>query len=261
MATDPGARTTGTVRNEAEAEAELLRRVRPLLAGEIGVEAARNVMVLHTGPSRRRSSLYFLGLDGHPQWVVKQPHRDSQQADLPAPRSAATQYDALCRLYAHLGQGSLARAGCPFATPCPVGFLPELDAYVMEFVPGPTMTGLIRPRTVVRPGVLLSAVTSAGELLRAVHALEPAEPEDVDLGGLGGGTVVAARRVLDAAGLPAHERWFAPSGGSGTTRAPRVLLHGDFAPENVVLSRSACAASSPTSATGVGPSTTSCGSC
>ena len=216
-----------------DAEQQVLDRVRPLLANE---GYARNVVVLHTGPARRRSSLYFLGLEGHRpdcRWVVKQPHSGSVQADLASPRDAVAQFEALQRLHAHLQ-----RSGHPAATPRPLAYLPELAAYVMEFVPGPTVTDLLTAGAVVRPAPLLSAVASAAHLLRAVHTVEPAEPGLVDLAALDTLAASRGRRMLAVAGLPLRDRWFTATPGAGALPGRRVLLHGDFAPENVVLSPS-----------------------
>lgn len=158
----------------------ILDAARRLLPGE-------EVVLLHRGPARRRSSLYFLGPPGGPcHWVVKQPHVRVAQADLTSPRTAAEQYDALVRLDAHLRA-----TGSRVTTTRPLALLPELGAHLMEFVPGPTVVDLIGPGALTRPGRLWAAVDDAAEVLRAVHALD--------------------------------------------ARAGEVLLHGDFAPENVVL--------------------------
>jgi aminoglycoside phosphotransferase (APT) family kinase protein len=214
-------------------EAELLDQLRRVLAGEVATEDLKRLVVLRTGPARRRSSLYFVGVAGSEtcRWVVKRPTSDSEQDDLTSPLPADLQFIALQRLHSHL----LAR-GDGMATPRPVALLPAIDAYVMEYVPGPTVTDLMRPRAVVHPDRLLDSIEVAGRLLRAVHALEPPKPDVIDHAELGERSRARADRFLRSAGLPVHEQWLAVDLASGTTAGTEVLLHGDYAPENVVLS-------------------------
>src|SRR5919107_3909900 len=155
-------------------EAELLERLRGVLVEEVPAEDPNRLAVLHRGPSRRRSSLYFVGLAGADtcRWVVKRPTSESQQDDLTSPLPAPQQFSALQRLHRHLQ-----RLDGEMATPRPVALLPEIDGYVMEYVPGPTVTDLMRPRSVVDPDRLPDSVVAAARLLRAVHALEPPKPE------------------------------------------------------------------------------------
>jgi hypothetical protein len=167
------------------------------------------------------------------RWVVKQPNSGSRQADLQPPLSAAAQFEALQRLHGHLQQGDGS-----VATPRPVAYVPDIDAYVMEYVPGPTLTGLLRPMAVLRPRPLLTAVAKAAQALHAVHSLEAAEADRVDLPELSRRAATRGRQLLETAGLPARDRWFATSTVASTATAWKVRLHGDFAPENVVLSPS-----------------------
>jgi aminoglycoside phosphotransferase (APT) family kinase protein len=122
------------------------------------------------------------------------------------------------------------------ATPRPVALLPEVDAYVMEYVPGPTVTDLMRPRAAVDPDRLLDAVLVAGRLLQAVHALEPPKPDLIDLTRLHEHTASRAQQLLRTAGLPMRAAWSGAEPVSSTITGSVVLLHGDYAPENVVLS-------------------------
>lgn len=212
---------------------ELLERLRPVLAGEVPAEDLHRLVVLRTGPARRRSSLYFVGLAGSDtcRWVVKRPTSESQQDDLTSPLPADLQFSALQRLHGHLRSQS---GG--MATPRPVAMLPQVDAYVMEYVPGPTVTDLMRPGAVVDPDRLLDSVSVAGRLLRAVHALEPPKPDLIDLAELSERCTSSAERVLRGAGLPVRRQWLTGDFGSGEITGYEVLLHGDYAPENVVLS-------------------------
>lgn len=214
-------------------EDEILQRLRQALEGEVPAEDLKDLVMMRTGPSRRRSSLYFVGLAGTDtcRWVVKRPTSESLQDDLTSPLPAPQQYRALERLHAHLHN-----LGDDLATPRPVVLLPEIDAYVMEYVPGSTVTDLMRARAVVHPDRLLDSVVEAGRLLQAVHALEPPTPDLVDLTELREVTASRASQVLGAAGLPVRDDWFRADVGSSTSTGSEVLLHGDYAPENVVLS-------------------------
>lgn len=213
-------------------EPELLGHVRRALAPELAAEELERLVVLRNGPARRRSSLYFVGTAGSEacRWVVKRPTSESQQGDLTSPLPADLQFSALTRLHDHLQ-----RRGDGMSTPRPVALLPEIDAYVMEYVPGPTVTDLMRPRAVVDPSRLLAAVEAAGRLLQAVHALEPPKPDLIDLAELGRRSTSDAERVLRSSSLPVRAAWFSGDVGSGSLPGSQVLLHGDYAPENVVL--------------------------
>jgi serine/threonine protein kinase len=218
------------------AESAVLECLRSVLVKEVEPSDPGDLVIVHAGPARRRSSLYFLGLAGSSptcRWVVKQPNGGSHQEDLQSPLSAAGQFQALQRLHGHLRQcdGSV-------ATPRPVAYVPEIDAYVMEYVPGPTLTALLRPRAVLRPHSLLNAVAGSGQALHAVHSLEAAEADCVDLPGLNRRAATRGRQLLETAGLPTQDRWFVPSSSAYSPTAWKVLLHGDFAPENVLLSPS-----------------------
>lgn len=215
----------------------VVESVKPALAGDVAAEDLDRVRVVSRGPARRRSELYFLGLDGDAEgcrWVVKQPNSDSRQQDLAAPVSAEDQFRALCRLATHLEARRSA-----VSVPRPVAYVPEIAAYVMAYVPGPTVTALIRPEAVLRPGPLLDGVRAAAAVLREVHALEPAVQEVVDLTELGARLTDEGPRMLSAAGLPVRPGWFDSRFPPVTSAyGVKVVLHGDFAPENVVLTES-----------------------
>lgn len=215
------------------AERALSASLGQVLADEMGAEGSG--MVVRAGLTRRRSSLYFLGPADDTsavRWVVKQPNDGSEQVDLSSPLSAADQFQALQRLHQHLlkCEGAL-------ASPRPVAYLADIGAYVMEYVPGPTLTELIRPSAIPRPGALLRGVTDAARLLRAVHSLEPPEACLVDMAELHERARTRGRGFLEGVGLPSRDHWVA-AGRPADARVPgsKVLLHGDFAPENVLLS-------------------------
>src|SRR5687767_3750979 len=116
---------------------QLLDALRSALADEIGATDRDDLVVVRSG-IRRRSRLFFVGVgDPDARWVVKQPNTGSQQADLSAPLPADRQFVALQRLRRQLRSN----AG-DLSTPRPVAELPELGAYVMEYVPGPTVAAM-----------------------------------------------------------------------------------------------------------------------
>jgi len=214
----------------------VLDSVTSALSHDVGTLSPGELVVVREGPARRRSSLYFLGLAGSPvtcRWVLKCPNSESQQEDLRSPLSALGQFEALQRLHGHLRQ-----SGASVSTPRPVAYLPELGAYLMEYVQGPTVTALITPRAVVNSTDLLRAVTGSAQVLRAVHSLELAEAEVLDVQDLSRHTGLRGRQLLESVGLPVRDRWFVPGDHRSVTTARRVVLHGDFAPENVVQSPS-----------------------
>jgi hypothetical protein len=220
-----------------DAESAVLERLRSVLVEEVEPSDPGDLLIIHAGPARRRSSLYFLGLAGsRPDclWVVKQPHNGCHQEDLASPLSAADQFEALQRLHSHLRKSE-----DPIAAPRPVAYVPELEAYVMEYVPGPTLTGLIRPGAVRHPHSLLLGVAGAAQVLHAVHSLESAEADRIDLLDLSRRAAGRGRHLLEEAGLPKRDHWFAPSCSAHSATVWKVLLHGDFAPENIVMSPSA----------------------
>ncbi|WP_446219655.1 phosphotransferase [Micromonospora sp. IBHARD004] len=220
-----------------DAESLILEHVKPALAHELPPGDLERVTIVRRGPSRRRSSLYFLGLAGDGQrcrWVVKQPKSDSQQNDLASPLSAEDQFQALHRLYTHFEER---RNGV--SVPRPVASVPEIAAYIMEYVPGPTVTALIRPGLLAHRDPLLQGVKGAAQVLRALHSLEPAVEDVVDSSKLYRGASSRGPEVLRAAGLPIRREWFEDAlPQKGSTRGLKVVLHGDFAPENVVLAPS-----------------------
>jgi aminoglycoside phosphotransferase (APT) family kinase protein len=217
------------------AESAVLASVGPALAEELLPSRPEDLVIVREAPVRRRSSLYFLGVGAASEcrWVLKRPHSQTRQPDLPSPLSAAHQFASLQRLHDHLQ-----RTGGRVATPRPVAYVAELDGYVMEYVAGPTLTALITPRAVLQPRRLLAGVAEAAAVLEAVHSLEPAPADVVDVPDLVRDVATRSRRLLASAGLPLRERWFVTAAAPRTAIARTVLLHGDFAPENIVLSPS-----------------------
>lgn len=182
---------------------------------------------------RRRSSIYFVGLrDEAPlsRWVVKNPAPEVERLGIRPPISAEQQYLALHRLYEFL-----AAAGGRFVAPRPVALLPGLDALVMEFAKGRSLWELARPGALWRSQELVAGVREAALALRHVHTIEPPRVEPLDLEALQQSAFEHSVAALDGAGLPLRKQWFTPDDRPGGASAATVLLHGDWAPENVLL--------------------------
>jgi aminoglycoside phosphotransferase (APT) family kinase protein len=183
--------------------------------------------------TRRRSELWFVGVHGEraPRWVVKRPHTESRQGDLAAPLSATDQLAALRLLTTHL-QDNPDRV----CTPEPVLVIPELGACVMTFVPGPSVTALVRPAVLGRPTPLMAGSAAAADVLRAVHSVQPEQRLVVDLAERWAQAADASAGGMRAAGLAYRAPAARPA--PGVVEVAEVLLHGDFAPENVLVSPS-----------------------
>jgi aminoglycoside phosphotransferase (APT) family kinase protein len=203
--------------------------LRRAIAAEL--EEQEDLVVL-SSQSRRRSDLWFMGLPGErgPKWVVKRPRTDSRQGDLRPPLSSQQQFAALVRLSEHvLATGSALR------TPAPVALLPDIDAFAMRFVQGRHVAGLIRATAVRAPGPLLAGVAAAADALRVVHALPPPQKEL----STPEGPLEASSDRLDRAATPSLAPRAQPSAEIPSPlpgrRTRTVVIHGDFAPENIML--------------------------
>lgn len=217
------------------------QRVLDALAPAVADRAARDELTVLRTHRRYRSSLYFVGVrDGlEPRWVVKRPDPDRRQQDLRPPPDAEAQFDALCRLHEHLGA-----SGDDIMAPRPVALLQQIEALAMEYVAGQTLTDLMKVGRVVRPEPLLDGVARAAAALRLIHRLAPSVSSTVDENEWMRHAAREARRHLLVARLPFRHSWLTVDSREWLTvdsREPRyvepaeVLLHGDWAPENVVL--------------------------
>jgi aminoglycoside phosphotransferase (APT) family kinase protein len=164
--------------------------------------------------------------------VVKQPHTDWCQDDVESPLSAREEFLALQRLHAHFR-----RLGLPFRVPTPIAYLPELDAFAMEFVDGVTVKELLSYRTVMRPARLLQALSAAGTYLRHLHSVEVLPRVVVDLKREAGKVLAVEEEKLHPLGLslPDHVRQTMVGMPALAVSAPQVWLHGDFGPANILL--------------------------
>lgn len=193
-------------------------------------------LVVVSRVERRRSTLYFVGDAAQPgamRWVVKQPRTATTQHDLASPLSAQEQHDALVALH-DVFDGHDVR----FSTPRPIALLAEAGAFAMEFVDGQSIPQLLNARAVLKPRPLIDAVRSAAALLRALHAMQPAPNALVDTERPTDDALGDGRHVLQRVGLPLRSSWFEAAPHPQRTQTS-VLLHGDFAPENIVIATGA----------------------
>ena len=193
-------------------------------------------LVVVSRVERRRSTMYFVGDAAQPgatRWVVKQPRTATTQHDLASPLSAEEQHDALVALHDVFG-GHDTR----FSTPRPIALLAEAGAFAMEFVDGRSIPQLLNARAVLKPRPSIDAVRSAAALLRALHAMQPAPNALVDTERPTDDALGDGRHVLQRVGLPLRSSWFEAAPLPRRTQTS-VLLHGDFAPENIVIASGA----------------------
>lgn len=194
-------------------------------------------LALLSSDSRRRSHLWFVGLRGEKvcRWVVKHPRTDSFQDDLHSPLTSEAQFAALLRMSAHIES-----VASPLRSPTPVALLPDIGAFAMSFVAGAHIADLIRPASVLAPNRLLTGVAVAAGALRTIHTLEPPRDEMVDLRLVRDTSRRRLEVVLAEAGLELGRSGLdlPDDDHAGLVPVPQVVLHGDYAPENVMISGS-----------------------
>ena len=146
---------------------------------------------------------------------------------LASPLTAQAQYDALVVLHDVLNVQDP-----HFAAPRPVAFLADAGAFAMEFVDGPNIPQLLDAARFEaaaaarrRAGGGGAAASRPYNRARAEFVRRPERPANHPLDD--------GKHVLQRMGLPLRQSWF------DATRRPQhtqtsVLLHGHFAPENVV---------------------------
>lgn len=166
------------------------------------------------------------------RWMVKQPHVGWSQDDVDSPLSALGEFVALRRLHAHFEP-----LGVPFRVPAPVAYLPALDAFAMEYVPGVTVKGLLSYRSALRPAALLAGMSAAGAFLRHLHTLEDLPAAEVDLREEAQQVLAVADEKLSPLGLslPDSVRRTMADFPALKVTSPQVRLHGDFGPANILL--------------------------
>ena len=215
-----------------DAENALLENLRPLLASEISAHELDKVVLQKV--IRDRSCIYFVGFDGPTfdcRWVVKQPAVHFRQADLAPPLSAAALFEAHQRLHEHLH-----RLDGSILSPRPIGVMPDVNAYVMDYVTGSRVSSHLAFRSLRTPQQLRHGMAESARVLQTVHTLEVAQPEIVQLADLEHEARTTAAQLIRGAGLrvPSHG-FFSGSSTTRSTTTSNVVLHGDFAPENVIV--------------------------
>ncbi len=168
------------------------------------------------------------------RWVVKQPHVEWSQDDVDNPLTAHEEFLALQRLHSHFD-----RMDVPFRVPVPVAYLPELDAFAMEYVAGVTVKELLSYRSTLRPATLLDGLAAAGAFLRHLHALEVLPTIDIDLRDEAKQVLAVAEEKLNPLGLslPDRVRRTMVEFPALAVTSPQVRLHGDFGPANILLAK------------------------
>lgn len=212
---------------------DLLDDVRAALTAVLSDVDPTEIVVVGGGQARRRSDLVYLGLrDGvpAPRWVVKVPRPESRQHDLPPPLDASAQVEALRRMDAHLS-GVAGRARVPGV----VALLPDQGGYVMDYADGSSLAALLGARALVDDEAVLRGCEEAARLLRALHDLEPVSMPRPPLDEMHRASATRVESVLRSAGLPVRSAWLGAGADSPAPAGTVVLLHGDFAPENILL--------------------------
>jgi len=183
-----------------------------------------------------RSSVLFVEPagpdDGRSRLVVKQPRADWRQDDLASPVLAEQEFRALTRLHAHFrAQGGRLRV------PAPAALLPEVDAFVMEYVAGRSLRELLTYRSLLRPAPLLDGLAAAAEFIAAVHDVETLPGRQVDLQREAQTVIAVVEQKLRPVGLmlPRRVTEILHQVPRIVVDARQVWLHGDFGPENIIL--------------------------
>lgn len=215
-------------------DSELLASLRAALSANRTGPPRGDLVVLRRDARRRRSTIYFVGVgdDTTPTMVVKRPSPEVERLGIRPPMTAEEQYAAVQRLHEFL-----AASDTPFAAPRGVALLPECGALAMEFVQGLPVSDLVRPSAIMRWHVLREALRISGLALRQLHAIEPAGSVVLDLADVESWAFSAARAALRGVETPARDDWFRCLPADAGIPGKVVLLHGDWAPENVMLGR------------------------
>jgi aminoglycoside phosphotransferase (APT) family kinase protein len=215
-------------------EAELLAALKAALRADPAGRPPGDLVVVRRG-LRRRSTIYFVGVhqgDGAtPTIVVKCPSPEVERLGIRPPMTVQEQYAAVQRLHEFL-----AGSDTQFAAPRGVALLPEFDALAMEFVQGRSVWELVRPSAIWRQHELREGVRSGGLALRQLHTIEPTGSAPVDLAEVERTAFSDSRDALRGVDTLMRDGWFSPGAQpAGGVLGKVVLLHGDWAPENVMI--------------------------
>lgn len=182
-----------------------------------------------------RSTIYFVG-DSQAsslgcQWVIKQPNEASVQEDLASPRAAETQLRSLVRLAAHF-----AAVAPVLRVPRPVGLLPEVAAFAMEYVPGRDVNQLIA-RALFDRGRLFAAIASSARFIKHLHLIDGVGHETAELAKTAQQPLELAEGPMHRLGMELPEEVTATLEAVGNRKieTSSCRLHGDFAPVNMIV--------------------------
>ena len=191
---------------------------------------AADLVVRRRDVARRRSSMYFVGTrdEQQPRWVVKEPHPEVTQLGLRPPVPAADQLVALQRLHGHL------RDDEAFHCPMPLGLLAGHSAFAMTFVRGRPVSQAARSAPLGSRGSdLMFGMHCAAMALQRVHGVDAVTERVLDIDEEQS-LLESARTTLEGCAVHPDDAWFQPRL-AGPVRARELTLHGDWAPENVLV--------------------------
>jgi aminoglycoside phosphotransferase (APT) family kinase protein len=176
-----------------------------------------------------RSTLYRFGPQStQAEYIVKRPVVASSFVDADPVLPPAEQFEALELAYRWQQREDR------HAVVRPVAMLAAHGAFAMEYVAGPTLTGVLH-RSVLELGAAVTTAAAAGDFLRRFHRHSAVGEIEVDLAEEVRGIrrLGAASRSSGVALPPEAERALDTVGGA--ERARSVVLHGDFVPSNLIV--------------------------
>jgi aminoglycoside phosphotransferase (APT) family kinase protein len=191
---------------------------------------AADLVVRRRDVARRRSSMYFVGMRDEPlaRWVVKEPHPEVAQLGLRPPVPAEDQLLALQRLHRHLRDDEV------FHCPAPAGLLSTRSAFAMAFVRGRPVSQAARSAPLGAGWSDLDlGLHCAAQALQRVHCVDAVTERVFDLDEEQR-LLESARITLAGCSVRTDDAWFEPRI-TGPVLTREVTLHGDWAPENVLL--------------------------
>ena len=163
-------------------------------------------------------------------YVVKVPGRGNGAVDTEPPLEASAQFAALQRAHAwcgHDGHHAVAR---------PVALLEDLAGVVTEHVPGPTVGALVH-RGTGHPSAAARAAGAAGRFARSFHRHAAREEGTTSLATLVREVAAVEDELLVPVGVRLPQQVHRALDGvpGRDVRVRRVLLHGDYVPDNLIL--------------------------
>jgi aminoglycoside phosphotransferase (APT) family kinase protein len=201
-----------------------------------------------------RSTIFFVADGPTPRggcrWVIKCPDETARQDDLPTPLTAEGQYRALQVLTAHF-----ASVAPRLTVSRPVAYLPAVGGLATEYVRGTSVDELVRPGNILRLQALLDSVASSGRFLRHLHSLEAPRGTILNTRALADEVLELADARLAPAGLvlPAPALDALRDVPDVDASVGAVVLHGDFAPVNMLVDGAGSVTGLDVSMTEIGP--------